>query len=101
MQVRKLTQTELENFPFDNYVDVAITVNDVKYYGESGVSNDDAQFVNNEDGEHIAIEDYDPADPQDPDIEHDVDAECDFCDKRAIDLKIIDGDTYNVCEDHR
>lgn len=55
--LRFLTGQEADNFPGDNFVDVAITGDDgIEYYGESDESgNGDHQFVNNEDGEHIEI----------------------------------------------
>jgi len=55
---RPLTDDELEQFPYENHVDVAITgSDDIEYYGETYTdeNGDNPQFVNDQDGEHIPI----------------------------------------------
>lgn len=55
--VRFLTDDEVEAFPGDNFTDVAITADDgTEYYGESDETGDgNHQYVNDEDGEHVAV----------------------------------------------
>lgn len=56
--VRFLTESEIEAFPGQNFANIAITGSDgVEYYGETDDSlSGNHQYVNDEDGEHIAVE---------------------------------------------
>jgi transcriptional regulator with XRE-family HTH domain len=52
---RFLTNREVENFPGDNFIDIAIEGDGgIEYYGESD-DNAGPQFVANEDGEYIEV----------------------------------------------
>jgi hypothetical protein len=55
MNTRKLTKTETKNFPGDNSVNVAIQGTDDKWYYGDDCGDDNPQFVNNEDGEHVEV----------------------------------------------